>query len=104
MSTRSRYEAESERLAGLPRAQRFEELIEFPARHLFKLIGHREGLSDAVMAALTALGYPDVILVERPSARGRYVSLTFDLYVEDGRRLDSVYCALERLPGLVFLL
>lgn len=100
----SPYEKEAERLAGLPRAERFEALIEFPAAHTFKVIGRREGLSAAVQQALEGAGHPGVCLVERASAQGRYLSLTFTLEVSSGRELDELYGILERLPGLACLL
>jgi len=100
----SPYDKEAERLAALPRAERFEELIDFPVDHTFKVIGRREGLSEAVQQALAAVGRPDTCLVERPSAQGTYVSLTFTLAVASGRELDGLYTVLEALPGLAFLL
>ena len=99
----SRYEIEAERLAALPRAERFEELIDFPATHTFKVIGRREGLSDALQRILEGAGHPGVCLVERASAQGRYISLTFGIEVASGRELDELYTALESLPGLACL-
>ena len=104
LEKRGQYEKEAARLAKLPRAERFEELIDFPARHMFKLIGQRQGLSGAVRAALAKLGFTDVIFVERQSAQGRYASLTFHLQVNSGERLDAVYSTLERIPGVAYLL
>jgi putative lipoic acid-binding regulatory protein len=99
-----KYEKEAARLAELSRAERFEELIDFPARHLFKVIGRRTGFAAQVRRALDALGFGDVIPVERHSAGGRFVSLTFEVQVSSGEHLDSVYLALEQLPDLAYLL
>jgi len=99
----TKYEAELERLAQLPRAERFGELIEFPTQHLFKVIG-RPRCSEAVQQALGALGFGEVEVVERPSAKGKYLSVTFTLEVSDGRALDRIYLALEQLPEVVYLL
>ena len=64
-----------------------------------------DGFSDAVRNAIQTLGYSDhVILVERPSSSGKYVSITFRLQVRDGKSLDSIYRQLEQLPGLAYLL
>jgi len=97
-------EHEAARLARLPRAERFEALIEFPTRHLFKVIGPSDGLSDAVQQALTGLGFGQVLFVERYSAKGRHVSLTFELSVGSGIELDSIYSALEQVEGVAYLL
>ena len=99
----TRYEAELERLSQLPRAERFEQLIAFPTRHLFKVIG-RPGCSEEVQRAVRALGFAEVVVVERPSAKGKYLSVTFTLEVPDGHALDRVYQALEQLPDVVYLL
>ena len=97
------YERERARLALLPRAERFEELIRFPTRHLFKVIGAREGLSVEVRKALAGLGYRDVILVERHSSGGRHLSLTFELDVDSGALLDAIYSALEQIEHVSYL-
>lgn len=99
----STYEKAKERLAKLPRAERFEELIKFPTRHTFKVIGKPE-LKNALQGALERMEQGDTLLVERPSAKGTYLSLTFTLSVDSGEELDGIYCALERLPGLLYLL
>lgn len=98
------YEKESLRLSKLSRAERFEELISFPTHHLFKVIGKSEGLSDAVREVLNRMGCPDVILIERLSSRGRYVSITFTMMVCDGKRMDEMYTALEKIPQLAYIL
>jgi putative lipoic acid-binding regulatory protein len=99
----TKYEAELERLSQLPRAERFEQLIAFPAQHLFKVIG-RSRCGEDVQRALRALGFGEVVVAERPSAKGKYLSVTFTLEVSDGRALDRVYQALEQLPDVVYLL
>jgi putative lipoic acid-binding regulatory protein len=95
---------EAARLAGLSRAQRFAELITFPEKHMFKLIGRRDGFGRAVNQALGALGHENVVLIERRSATGRYVSLTFEISVASAGSLDALYSALEQIPGLVYVL
>lgn len=100
----TKYEMESERLAKLPRAQRFEALIEFPTAHTFKVIGRNPGFAEQLKSALDGAGRREVCLVERPSARGTYASLTFVLAVNSGDELDGLYRLLEAMPGLVYLL
>ena len=99
-----RYERAAAELAELSRVERFERLIDFPTCHMFKLIGRRAGLSERVRETLDSLGYVHVLLVERPSARGRYASLTFELQVATAKELHAVYCVLEKVPGLSVLL
>ena len=67
------------------------------------MIGPTGGLRDAVQQVLTALGHGGVVVVERYSAHGRHVSLTFQLRVDSGADLDTIYCALERIDGVSYL-
>jgi len=100
----SEFEKERERLAKLPRAERFEELIEFPTRHVFKVIGRREGLGPTVRKTLATLGFGQhVTLVERYSSSGKHLSLTFELEVSSGAQLDAIYAALEQMEGVSYL-
>lgn len=100
----SRYEEEAQRLAALPRAERFEQLLSFPTDHSFTVIGRRDGLADSLQLALTGAGYPGACLAERQSAKGKYLSLSFTIRVKSGSELDAVYLLLEGLPGLAYLL
>ncbi len=99
-----RYEEEARRLAALPRAARFEELLSFPTDHAFTVIGRRDGFADALASALSGAGHPEVCLVERRSAKGNYLSLSFTIRVASGAELDTLYALLEGLPGLAYLL
>ena len=98
------YDEEAARLAKLHRSKRFEELIRFPTRHMFKVIGRRGTFEDAIREVLVSLGHKDVIVVERYSAQGNHVSLTFELAVESAEKLDTVYSVLERVEGVSYLL
>ena len=100
----SKFDQEAQRLAKLPRAERFDELLDFPTEFTFKVIGRGKGFFQAVRAVLDGLGHPDVILVERPSAKGRYSSVSFNLVAADGAMIDATYRALEALPELILLL
>ena len=99
----SRYETEKRRLAGLTRAGRFEELLDFPCNHLFKVIGAPEDLSRRVADALADEGHPDAVPVERLSKKGAYRSVSVEVKVESGAELDQLYRALERLEGVKYL-
>lgn len=98
------YDAEAARLAKLPRAERFDQLLDFPTDYTVKAIGRGNTFSESVRALLATCGYPDVIAVDRPSARGRFVSVTFTVKVNNGKELDDLYTALQALPDLVYLL
>lgn len=98
------FQREAKRLAALPRAERFENLLDFPVRFTFKVIGRGQEFSDEVRDVLRSRGHREVMLVERPSAHGRYSAITFKLDVESGEALDAMYSALETLPNLAFLL
>ena len=98
------YDEEAKRLAKLPRAERFEALLSFPAQHVIKVIGKAQGFSELVKKTLADLGYPELVPIERPSAKGKFVALTVTVSVQNGHELDRVYSALERLPNLSYLL
>jgi putative lipoic acid-binding regulatory protein len=100
----SRYEDEAQRLAALPRAERFEQLLSFPTDHTFTVIGRRDGLADSLQRALAGAGHQEACLVERASAKGTYLSLSFTVRVQSGNELDALYLLLEALPGLAYLL
>lgn len=104
MVSTSRFEKESAKLAKLPRAERFDRLLDFPADFTFKAIGKGSGFWNKVRQVLDDCGRGDVILVERPSARGRYCSITFSIRVENGAAIDTIYTALQTIPELVYLL
>lgn len=100
----SRYEEESARLAELPRAERFASLMAFPTDFTFKVIGRGPDFWQEVRRLLDARGHQQVVLIERPSAQGRFSSVTFTLHVADAAALDACYEALQALPNLVYLL
>jgi len=104
MSGISRFDRASAELAQLPRAERFERLLDFPNEFTFKAIGKGEDFWRHVRTVLDETGYPDVIVLERPSARGRYCSITFKINVESGETIDRIYRSLELIPTLVYLL
>jgi len=97
------YEREAARLRSMTRAQRFEELIEFPTRHMIKAIGKQDEVGPEVQRVLATLGFEGLVPVERQSAKGRYVSITFELQVESGAQLDEIYTALEQVPSVRYL-
>jgi len=98
------FEEEARRLARLPRAERFDELIDFPVHYTFKVIGRGRAFTAEVQGLLRARGHDRVIVVERPSSEGRFVSVTFELDVDDARTLDGIYSELEALPGVAVIL
>jgi uncharacterized protein len=98
------YDKRAAELAKLPRAERFEKLIEFPTKHTFKVIGKSAGFSKALEDLLEDRGFDKTLLVERPSKGGRFISLTFTLPVQDGEELDKLYDGLANLPGIAYLL
>jgi len=101
----TRFEKESQRLAALPRSERFEQLIDFPSDFSMKAIGKSsDSFWSQVRQALAGCGHPDVILVERRSAKGKFCSLSFTVSVANGVALDQVYAAIESIPDLVCLL
>jgi putative lipoic acid-binding regulatory protein len=100
---KSRYEHEAERLAKLPRAARYDELLRFPAELTFKAIGRAAGFREAVRRVLDEAGHAGTRLDERRSGAGTYVAITFTIDVASGAEIDELYTRLEVLPGLAFL-
>lgn len=96
----TRFEVEQRRLAGLTRANRFEELLEFPCSHEFKIIGQTEGLTARVLALFVEHGHPGAVPRERKSSQGRYLALSVEVQVTSGAELDALYTALEKLEGI----
>ena len=97
------FEQEKARLAALPRAERFEELIAFPCEHTFKVIAAPEGLEQRVRDALATRGQPTPHISRRTSSNGRWLSLSVTVQVASGVELDQLYAALEGLRGLKML-
>jgi putative lipoic acid-binding regulatory protein len=92
-------------LAGLPPAERYERLIDFPTDHNFKVIGKAEqAFTDALRATLDALGYADVALQPRYSSGANYVAYTVTLRVENGAAMVRIYDELGGVAGLKYLL
>lgn len=100
----SEYEREALRLSKLSRAERFDELLSFPTRFSFKAIGRGDDFGDIIKKLLITEGYGEVVLMERPSKKGNYISVTFTLEMVDGAAIDTVYKALESLDELAYLL
>ncbi|TNF24805.1 MAG: DUF493 domain-containing protein [Deltaproteobacteria bacterium] len=97
------YDEEAARLAALPRAQRFEELMDFPQRYALKLIGGG-ALEPQVLDALAAIGVTPAEVKRRASSKGNYTALTVEVDVVDGADLDRVYTAVEGLEAIRFML
>jgi putative lipoic acid-binding regulatory protein len=92
-------------LAGLPPAERYERLIDFPSDHPFKVIGAADqAFTDALRAALDDLGHSAAALQPRYSAGAKYVAYTVTLRVANGAAMVRIYEVLGALPGLKYLL
>jgi putative lipoic acid-binding regulatory protein len=100
----SDYQRRADALKDLPRAERFEHLLTFPTEFTFKAIGKDHGFVERIKALLAMLGHPDVVLVERASARGKYTSVSITLNVQSGSEIDKVYSGLEQLDGIAYLI
>jgi putative lipoic acid-binding regulatory protein len=100
----SEYDKAAAELAKLSRAERYDSLLEFPADFSFKAIGEGAEFSDAVRRLLDEGGHRDAIVVERPSKKGRFVSITFSLCVQSGAEIDAMYTRLETLDDLKMVL
>lgn len=102
--TNDRFEAERRRLSGLTRAGRFEELLTFPCRHQFKVIGKPASLCAGVSAVMARHHHPDAVMVERSSKGGKWLSISVEITAQSGKELDQIYASLEVLEGVKVLL
>lgn len=100
----SLYEMERKRLSKLTRAGRFEELLDFPCAHSFKVIGEPRGMVARLRQVLKRHEHPDALLVERRSKKGNWLAVTVEVTVQSGKELDAIYTDLEQLPGVRYLL
>jgi len=84
-----------------------EELIEFPARYVFKVIGHHSWeFAEGAFAALNA-SLSDGRKVElrtRLSRHGAYLSVTLTTRIESATELKDAYAALRQVEGVITLL
>lgn len=80
---------------------RFQDLLDqdrtWPAEYLFKFIVPRPNLD-----ALQEL-FGDHPVVVRASTRGRYVSVTARLHMEDSASVVELYRAAGEIPGVISL-
>lgn len=100
----SDYDKAAAELADLPRAERYDRLLDFPTSFAFKAIGESQAFGAAMRSLLDGLGHPNIVLVERPSKHGRYTSVTFTLRVTSGKEIDAIYLAIETLDALKLIL
>jgi len=84
-----------------------EELIEFPARYVFKVIGHHtRDFADRAHKVLRE-SFPDERKIElrtRLSRQGTYLSVTLTAQVESADELKNAYASLRKMKGVITLL
>ena len=80
---------------------RFQELLDkdrtWPAEYLFKFIVPRSNLEELQEV------FGDHPVVVRASTRGRYVSVTARIRMEDSASVVEVYRAAGEVPGVISL-
>ncbi len=84
-----------------------EELIPFPTRYTFKVIGHhtRAFSGDALKATRKVLGEERKIeLRTRLSSKAAYLSVTLVAQVENADELRAVYAALRTIADVITVL
>jgi len=95
--------------APLPTAEALkllEEHHQFPGPYTFKVIGPWEdGFVDAVKHAAVGVVQKasDCKLSTRPSSKGRYVSISLDVTMQDSAQVLAMYAALRQVDGVVIL-
>lgn len=78
-----------------------ETLIEFPCHFPIKVMGlqHADFLNEIVSVIQKILPAFDTTHIQtRPSAKGKYTSITCEVYVTSKPQLDSIYMALTSHP------
>jgi putative lipoic acid-binding regulatory protein len=93
--------------------RRIHELVEFPCHFCFKAVGRAAGDDDDAGFVASLLGRVarllgrDVTSAEhtvRKSARGRYESVTLNLWVTSGDEVYAIYAALGDDDRIKYLL
>lgn len=103
-SNKAEFERRAAELAKLPRAERFDQLLEFPTDYTFKVIGLGASFWQDVRALLDKHDRSGVVLEEKSSAKGKYTSISFSITVANGSEIDQMYQLLESLDKIAYLL
>ncbi|GEA13290.1 DUF493 family protein YbeD [Alteromonas sp. KUL49] len=77
---------------------RFDELLEFPTRQTFKIMGvAHDDLPDQVISRLQQLAPGDYSPKIKPSSKGNYHSLSLSVLVTSKEHMESIYTELSKL-------
>ncbi|MBL8615174.1 MAG: DUF493 domain-containing protein [Deltaproteobacteria bacterium] len=85
---------------------RFEDLMDFPAVTLMRVVGAPGDLMLLeALAVATAGGLRAAVLKgSRPSAQGNYIAHHIEVEVGDAEALRALYAALKAVPGVRIVL
>ncbi|WP_028110481.1 DUF493 family protein YbeD [Ferrimonas futtsuensis] len=84
---------------------KFDELLEFPCRFPFKVIGHAdESLPDKVVAVIQTHAPGDYQPAVRPSSKGSYHSVTINITATSKEQLETLYTELGAIDGVIRVL
>jgi len=86
----------------------FRELVDLPARYLFKIISHPEKVDETRIfqtvshALMRDLGEPE--LKARPSRNGKYRAYSLHIHLETFEELEGLYKAFHAMDGVIMVL
>jgi len=103
-SNQAEFERRAKALAKLPRAERFDQLLDFPTSYTFKVIGIGPNFWQDVRTLLDQHNHGGVVLEEKISSKGKYTSVSFAITVVNGAEIDQMYQSLESLDKIAYLL
>jgi putative lipoic acid-binding regulatory protein len=85
---------------------RFEDLMDFPAVTLMRVVGAPgEAMLGEALAVASAGGLrPAVLQGSRASAQGHYIAHHIEVEVGDADALRALYAALKAVPGVRIVL
>ena len=88
------------------RRARFEDLMQFPAVTLMRVVGEPTEAVRTTALAIASAGSlrPAALVGSRPSAHGHYVALHIEVEVRDAEALRALYAALKAVPGVRIVL
>lgn len=82
-------------------------LISYPTKFPIKVMGRvRDDFAATICALVKTYDatFDEAEMSQRLSSKGRYISLTLNVYVTSQMQLDAIYCALTAHPMVQFVL
>lgn len=91
---------------GTTHGKPLDELVEFPCDYIFKAFGpNNETFVDSVRSTIGATVFAPLDAIKvRPSSKGEYQCVTVVVRLQNVEQLKAIYCDLQQLAELKYLL